>query len=319
MPDKVRMVVAGAGAFGQEHLRTLAGMEDVELAGVADLNPAAAKCSAERYRVARWSSDALELIGSIRPDGLVVATPGHTHVALSSAALALGIAVLVEKPVALTVAEARELALAEAASTGFALPGHILRFSSAHRRFVELAQSGAVGPVLSVTARRHRDDSHASRYPDIDPVLMTMIHDIDLAMWITRAEAAQAFALRRPRENQRSETFLVAADSKGAVWRLATAWTFPGQAPPDRIEVIGEQGSVEMEVGAHIRQYGAVTRQIDLAVAPDDALHAELSYFVRCIRSPQPQGVVTLNDAIGGLRVAEAAMASLAAGTVVRL
>jgi predicted dehydrogenase len=102
------------------------------------------------------------------------------------------------------------------------------------------------------------------------------------------------------------------------MWTLSTAWTFPGTAPPDRIEAIGERGSVELEVGAHIRQYGAVTRQIDLGDVPDDALYAELSYFVECVRSAKPPDVVTLRDAIDGLAAAEAAMASLHTGTMVR-
>ena len=318
MADKVRVVVAGVGAFGQEHLQRLARMEAVEVVGVADVNAAAAKHSAERYGAASWGTDTVELVGRTRPDGLVVVTPGHTHVALASRALALGIAVLVEKPVALTVAGAKSLASAEAASTRFVLPGHILRFSDSHRRFVAIARSDAVGPILSVTARRHRDDSHAVRYPDIDPVLMTMIHDIDLAVWITGATAAEVFAVRRPEGKLRSDTFMVATDSKGAMWRLQTAWTFPGEAPPDRIEVIGEQGSVELEVGASIRQYGATSGQIDLRAASEDPLHAELSHFVQSIRSAEPQQIITLREAIDGLSAAAAVIASLETGKVVR-
>jgi predicted dehydrogenase len=319
MANGIRIMVAGAGAFGQEHLRTLAGMDDVELAGVADVNAAAAKQAAERYRVMRWSTEAAELIDETRPSGLVVATPGNTHVALATQALNLGIPVLVEKPVALTAADARSLAAAEAASSGFVLAGHILRFSDSHRRFVEIAQSDAVGPILSVTSRRNRDDSHAARYPDIDPVLMTMVHDIDLAVWITRATASHVYAIRRPTGKQRSETTVLASDSRAAVWRLMTAWTFPGEAPPDRIEVLGERGSVELEVGAKIRQFGAVNHEIDLAVAREDALHLELAHFLRRIRSCEEQQVVTLHEAITGLCVAEAAISSLATGTVVRL
>jgi len=319
MADKVRVVVAGAGAFGQEHLRTLARIEGVELAAVADLNAAAARHAAERHGAARWSTDAVELIDQVRPDGLVVATSGHAHVALASRALALGIPVLVEKPVALTVEDARSLESAEAASPAFVLPGHILRFSDAHRRFVRIARSDAVGPILSVTARRHRDDSHAVRYPDIDPVLMTMIHDIDLSLWITDAMADEVVAFRRPPDEQRSATVMLATDSRGAVWRLATAWTFPGEAPPDCIEVIGERGSVELEVGAHIRQYGSVTRKIDLdSPALADPLRAELSYFIHCIRSAERPEVVTLRDAVAGLRIADATISALRTGTAVR-
>src|SRR5690606_15988298 len=154
------------------------------------------------------------------------ATPGRLHVSLARLALADGIPVLVEKPVAMTAAEAETLAPLAATSRGFLLPGHILRFSAIHRAFVDIARSPEIGPILSMTARRHRDDSHAARYAD-DPVLMTMIHDIDLALWITGAGVGDVLAFRRPEGQRRSETLMTAVGAAGAVWRLATAWTFP--------------------------------------------------------------------------------------------
>ncbi|MBX6321013.1 MAG: Gfo/Idh/MocA family oxidoreductase [Rhodospirillaceae bacterium] len=316
MAERPRILVAGAGAFGREHLRRLAAMDDVVLAGVADCRAEAARAAAERWRVRRWGVDATELMAELRPDGVVVATPGDTHLALARCALGLGIPVLVEKPVTMTVAQAEALAQAEAASAAFVLPGHILRFSEAHRRVAEIAQSDAVGPLLWLGARRHRDDDHALRYPDIDPVLMTMIHDIDLALWITGAGVRTVRALRRPAGMQRALTTLVAEGEGGVVWQLATAWTFPGTAPPDRLEVIGERGSVELEVGAGIRQRGAVSR--DIEAGPEDALRAELACFAGCIRAGTRPQRVTLADARAGLAVAEAAMRSLATGAAVR-
>lgn len=319
MAGVLRVMVAGAGAFGQEHLRMLAQMNGVAVVGVADVNGNAARRAAERFDAACANTDAVKLMDQTRPDGVVVATPGDTHVALARHALALGIPVLVEKPVALTSAEAETLAQAEAASTSFVLPGHILRFSASHGKLAEIVQSDDIGPLLSVTARRYRDDDHARRYPDIDPILMTMIHDIDLAVWITKASGVELLAHRRPAGIQRSETIVTATDSGGAIWRLATAWTFPGQAPPDRIEVVGERGSVELEAGHHIRQFGAVSRRIDLnGLDLDEALQMELSYFLRCIRRGERPQIVTLREAINGLSFARAAIESLQTGTTIR-
>ena len=320
MTKKVRILVAGAGLFGREHLRTLAGMNGVELAGVADVDQAAARQAAERFGAPVWGADAEALIERLQPDGLVVATPGQTHLALAGAALAREVPVLVEKPVAMTAADVATLADAEAASAGFVLPGHILRFSAPHRQLVEIVRSGEIGEVLAVISRRYRDDSHAVRYPDIDPVLMTMIHDIDLALWISGAAAAAVHAVRSPAGSHRSDTMMLATDTRGSAWQLSTAWTYPGAAVPvDRREVVGSHGGVELEVETHLRQYGATTRSIDLrSAAPDDALAAELACFVDALRSGARPGVVTLGDAWNGLVAAEAAMASLRSGEVVR-
>jgi len=311
----MRLVVAGAGAFGREHLRILSTMKDVAVVGVADIREAAAKDARERSGAAETGTDAAVLVSRLRPDGLVVATPGPTHAALAGYALRLGIPVLVEKPVAMNAAEAAALAATEARSGAFVLPGHILRFSAPYRRFVEIARSNAIGPILSVTARRHRDDSHARRYAE-DPVLMTMVHDVDLALWITGAIPDEVVAHRRPAGTPRSETLMTGASLGGAVWRLTTAWTFPTTAPPaDRIEVIGERGSVELEAGAAIRVYGDAPLVLDISAADADQAHeAELAYFVACIRGRAKPETVTLGDAVAGLRVADAVLASLQSG-----
>ncbi len=100
------------------------------------------------------------------------------------------------------------------------LPGHVLRFSAHHRMLLDIIRSPAVGTVLGFTSRRHRDDSHAVRYPELDPVLMTMIHDIDLAIWMTGAGAASAYALRRPEGRFRSDTLMLASGAAGASRRM---------------------------------------------------------------------------------------------------
>jgi predicted dehydrogenase len=318
MADKVRILVAGAGRFGREHLRTLAAMEGVALVGVADVDERAAREAAQRFGASAWERDAAALIDRLRPDGVVVATPGVTHVALATRALATGASVLVEKPVAVTAADAATLAAAAAKGPGFVLPGHILRFSGPHRTMAEIVRSGEIGDVLTVVARRHRDDSHAACYVD-DPVLMTMIHDIDLAIWITDASAVGVHALRAPAGEVRSSTMMMARDTKGSTWHLSTAWTYPGmETPPDRLEIVGTQGGVELEVGVALRQYGAKPQAIDLRDMPDDMLTVELAHFVDCIRSGERSSIVTMRDACRGLAAAEAAMESLRTGEVVR-
>ncbi|MFO1056103.1 MAG: hypothetical protein U1E53_03965 [Dongiaceae bacterium] len=78
---------------------------------------------------------------------------------------------------------------------------------------------------------------------------------------------------------------MLASRAARAAWHLASAWTFPGtETPPDRVEVVGANSGVELELGGHIRQFGRTVQQIDLAAIPDDPLAAGLDYFVRCIR-----------------------------------
>ncbi len=320
MSALVKLALAGAGLFGEEHLRALYRIEGVEVAAIADIDEKAAQSAAERHGVKDWGQDIIALLDRRKPDGLIVATPGHTHLALAKAAAMRGIPVLVEKPVAMTAAEAALLAEADAKGPGFVLPGHVLRFSQPHRMIADIVTSGAIGRVLSFSSRRQRDDSHALRYRDIDPILMTMIHDTDLALWMTGASVSEVLAQRNPEFEQRSHTLMTARGLSGASWALTTAWTFPGEAPPpDRVEIVGDKGGIDFEAGAYLRQYGAGSRTIDLKGKADDSLFTEDSYFVACIRKSERPRVVTTADAHAGLRIAEAAIVSLQRGTSVSL
>ena len=315
---KLRLVVAGAGAFGREHLRSLAGMDEVVIAGVADIDLAAAEDAVARFGAESAGTDAAEMIERLRPDGFVVVTPGHTHVALASAALRLDIPVLLEKPVGLTAADADALIAAERDSRAFVLPGHILRFSEHYRMLAEIVRAGEIGRVLSVTSRNHRDDVHAVRHADIDPVLMTAVHDIDLAIWITGARLDSVLAIRRPEGTFRSETLITATDRHGSAWHISNAWTYPtADALPDRVEIVGERGSAELELGRSIRVFAARSREIALP-QPDDMLRAEQTYFCRCIAEGRRPEVVTLADARLGLEACDAILESLRTGTLAR-
>jgi predicted dehydrogenase len=314
MAGKLRIAVAGAGLFGREHIRTLAGMEGVEIAGIAEPNAEARSKVAAAHGIAVAASDVEALLDRARPDGLVVATPGHTHVAIARLALSRDIPILLEKPVGMNAADAQALIEAEKSSRGFVLPGHILRFSAPYRATVAIAQSGEIGEVVSVSARNHRDESHAVRYPDIDPVLMTMVHDIDLAIWTTGAGLKSVLALRQPHDTFRSETLVVGEGERGALWHMTSAWTYPTlDAPPDKLEIVCSNGSVELQLGQTIRVCGEKSRIIDLKTAPpDNELLNELSTFCAGIRSGAHPGIVTLEDARKGLAAADAIIRSVA-------
>jgi len=308
---RVRVAVAGAGTFGREHLQRLAAMPAVEIAGVADTNRESAEAAAAQFNIARAETDARELIARAKPDGLIIATPGPTHVPLALEALKRGIPVLVEKPVGMGTEEVETLAKAERQSQAFVLPGHVLRFSRHHRMLEEIARSSEIGHMLSFTSRRHRDESHATRYAEVDPVLMTMIHDIDLGLWMTGAGIVAAHAVRQPPNTLRSDTMMTARGRDGVSWHLHASWTFAGmETPPDRVEIVGERGSVELEGGATIRQFGARSRTIDLTAIPEDPLADELAYFVHCIRSGERPKVVTMADACDAIGIADAVIAA---------
>lgn len=307
----MKLMVAGTGLFGKEHLARLTAIGGIRLAA-SDTRTAVLDEAAQYFSLVDRDTDAFALADRFRPDGIVVATPAESHVPLGLHALELGIPVLIEKPIAPDVAGAKRLAEAAGASSAFVQPGHILRFCAAHRLLADLVGSGAIGDLLFLASRRFRDDSHARRYTDIDPVLMTLIHDIDIALWMGGAPAVSFAATRRPQGTARSITSVQAEGANGVIWHLATAWVHAStDTPADRVEILGTEGSAALFVGSHIELHARESRRIAIP-AEDDPLRTELECFLEGIRAGASRAPVTPEDAVDGLEAAGTILRALA-------
>ena len=106
----LRLGLAGAGRFGQLHASVLARLPGVQLLAVADPDPVALERTLVGHGVERSYGNALELIADPELDAVVLATPDAQHHGQALAALRSGCPVFIEKPLATTWAEARELA-----------------------------------------------------------------------------------------------------------------------------------------------------------------------------------------------------------------
>jgi predicted dehydrogenase len=308
----VRVLVAGAGAFGKEHLDRLVRRSDVRIVGIADTNPATLGPLRSKLGAAERLADPLQLIDKVEADAIIVATPADSHVEICTRALGRNLAVLLEKPAAPSASAAVPLLAAERKSAGFVLPGHVLRFSHDHIRMIEMIRSGAVGDILYVNSRRYRDDDHAIRYPHTDPILMTLIHDIDLAQWITGSDFRSGLARRSGGRGHRSMTAVSATTVTGVLCDLRTAWTFAGgDLPPDRVEVVGDRGSVELVVGRALHVYAEGQLATYPAAEADDPLRNEQDHFLACVRDRSQTPALNLEQALAGLRMADAAIESL--------
>ena len=164
-PPPLRGVIVGYGHMGRLHGKRLSEREDARLVAVIDPVPP------PEGEVAPWFSvlDALDRLGPL--DFAVVAAPSAAHAPLARALLDRGLAVLVEKPLTPTAAEAEALIAETRLSVS-----HLERFNPALRAL----PSGAAPRYL----RAERLAPPRSRGLDVDVILDLMIHDIDLALWL---------------------------------------------------------------------------------------------------------------------------------------
>ena len=176
----VPVAVIGVGSLGQHHARILAALPEARLVAVVDRDAARAREVAARHQVAALS-DHRELPDDLEAATVAVPTTGHAEVAADC--LRRGFAVLVEKPMTATLAEAEGLAALASRSGRLLAVGHTERFN----------------PVLSGIASRVRDprfiEAHrlgvfSARSTDVDVVLDLMIHDLDIVLSLVRSAIA---------------------------------------------------------------------------------------------------------------------------------
>lgn len=179
----VRLAVIGAGMIGKKHLATIREETACSLVAIADPTPAA-KEVATGYGVECFS-DFATMLSSTKPDGVIVSTPTEVHLEPTVAALEAGAHVLVEKPIAATVAEADEI-VGKSAETGrHVLVGHHRRYYPVQARAREIVESGDIGRLITVHGQwtlKKNDDYFAPDWRKrlaAGPVLTNLIHEID--------------------------------------------------------------------------------------------------------------------------------------------
>ena len=177
----LRTAVIGVGHLGRQHARIhsdLAAENVAEFVTVCDLDERTAETIAAERKV-NWTSDWRKLIG--RVDAVSLAVPTESHCEIACGLLEAGIHVLVEKPIARTLAEADEMIAAAAKGEALLQVGHLERFNPA----LVALRPHVRNPVYFEI---HRVGEFTARSLDIDVVLDLMIHDLDIVQWLVGEE-----------------------------------------------------------------------------------------------------------------------------------
>ncbi len=179
----LRTAVIGVGHLGRQHARihaNLAAEGLTEFALVCDLDEQTARSIADEKKV-NWSTDWRRVI--CQADAVSLAVPTESHSEIAVGLLEAGIHVLVEKPIARTLAEADEMIAAAAKSGALLQVGHLERFNPA----LVALRPHVRNPVYFEI---HRVGEFTARSLDIDVVLDLMIHDLDIVQWLVGEEVS---------------------------------------------------------------------------------------------------------------------------------
>ncbi len=183
--NPLRVAVVGAGHLGRIHARIAAGLEEIELVAIAD-PVEAQRTSVAQETGTRAVADYRELVGEI--EAAIIATPTTYHHAIGIELLGCGVPLLIEKPIALTGAEANEL-VALARQKGVTLQvGHVERFNPA---LTAVAADVRDPKYIEAT----RTSGYTFRSTDIGAVMDIMIHDLDVVLSLAKSNVVDVQAL----------------------------------------------------------------------------------------------------------------------------
>jgi len=191
----LRLAVAGAGAFGRNHLRVLRELE-TERAGVAliaAVEPDAARAdeAAKQYGIPAFASVDALLEADLKLDAACVAVPTVKHYEVASELLGAGLDLLIEKPLAATLAEADALIQIQEKKKRIVQPGHLERFNPA----VMAVEPNLIRPMFF---EAHRLSVYTPRALDVDVVLDLMIHDLDIVLTFAKSQVREVRAVGLP-------------------------------------------------------------------------------------------------------------------------
>ena len=340
--EPLRVGLAGLGRFGKLHAAVLRAMPDVVLAAVCDPRADEVSAMLARHPDARGFELLEAMLAEASLDALFVVTPEQLHAEQVLAALRRGIPVFVEKPLALSSDDAKEL-IATANSANVPLQvGFVLRFDLQHSLLKAALARGDLGDVVSIRAKRNTSRAWFPDYGDrAHTMYETAIHDVDLLLWYAASPVGRVFAVERNLSGMRypDGCWALLEFASGAVGMIETSWLVPAGAPANvvtpawrgtidaEIEVIGSAGTSRIRLldGPLSLWRDEFTANPETGLWPEiggsigGALREEVAHFLQRVRGGGPESVASVADALAGLRVIEAIVASAARGSPVEV
>ncbi|HPD14189.1 MAG TPA: Gfo/Idh/MocA family oxidoreductase [Planctomycetota bacterium] len=315
------------------------------LAAVMDVDAARAQAASERFGGVPWFTEIEPLLARGDVEAVYIATPTIAHAPQALAAIAAGKHVLVEKPLAMTVAQGRRLAAAAKRKGILVGTGFMMRHHGAHVKIRQLIESGAIGKPVMGRAQL------SCWYPPIagawrqDPALGgggsfadMGNHCFDLLeMFLGRVAEVHAFLGNVVHDYQSEDTALVTFRfASGALGVVDNLFNVPDEASRNVLEIYGSTGGIRCEGtigqtpggtvrlvsvktgGYDARQQRAAAKERAIPFRQVNTYRAEIEDFTRAVRTGG-RPAVPLEDGLWNLRVVEAAYRSACTGRVVRL
>ena len=316
MTNNIKVAVIGAGMMGKNHIKTYKTLQGVELVGVYDIFPEAAKAAADMFGIKAFAS--MEDVAK-EVDAVSVVTTSVTHADVGEFFLNKGIHCLMEKPLATTEEGCQRLINAAKNNNVTLLVGHIEQFNPAVEQMHKILTDTSM--IRSLTAQRM--SAASGRITDVDVAMDLMIHDVEVILSLVKSKVSrvQASAVRTPDHASGKDYITALLEFENGVTANLTASRIT-QARVRTLTVTTDTNYIYMDfisqsINVHSQgrmpyvnqeeipewmNYGLKGSVEQLFIPTNQPLQAELNHFISCINgkaTPRISG----ENALDALRV----------------
>ena len=328
------LAIVGPGRMGQLYARIAQEASTMRLVALCGRGAESTQAAATAYSVPGYANGDYGAMLAAHPEieAVIVAASEWAHIEPVLASLDAGKHVLVEKPMAIRVADAARMVEHAAKAGVHLMVCHSLRFDPRFAALRQAVAQGAVGEVLHLYARRNAPQIAVERVIGHFPLAFWLApHDIDMMLWTTGSSVHKVMAFSKAGGKERQDFIIaVLTFANGAIGVLESSWGTPavsGQPLTEQFTVRGTAGMVELlsnQTGVGVYRAGTAPEYPDMGYTPvihdqqDGMFRRLLHHFVGVVRNQHPP-VLTGSDGLAAIRVAEAIDRSLREGREVVL
>lgn len=353
MADTRRYAIIGCGMMGREHMRNLALIDGAKLAAICDPDPGSRQLAKAQADALDQSidifTDQADMIRTIQPDAVIVASPNFTHFDVVAPLMEAKIALLVEKPMCTTIDDAASLMSSVKSYEPLFWVGLEYRYMPPVTRFIERIHNSDAGEIKMLSIREHRfpflekvGDWNRFNRNTGGTLVEKCCHFFDLMRHILRDEPARIFASGAQDVNHLDErysgevpdiidnAFVMVDFERGARAVLDLCMFAEGSEQQEEISVVGPGGKMEVKLPVGEVTWSPRDKSgpfVEHVPTPQDALaagtHHGATYFqladfhAALIDGSEPQ--ISAEDGYRSVLMGAAAQQSIATGQPVEI
>jgi len=336
--DRLKIGVIGTGRFGDLHIKVFKQIKNCNVLAVADIDKEKVQKIAREHNIYKTYTSPDSLISDKEIDTVSIVSDEDTHGELAIKAIKNNKNVFIEKPIATSYEEAKEIERLSYLHDVIVMVGNISRFSTPYYSIKRSINNNELGDIATIIAKRNFSKSWFENFGKrVHPVYESGIHDIDLLIWYINSPCIEVYAVDKNESGYKyPDSFLSILKFKnGTIATISSAWLYPEKGPRNlidtlnldgtidaQIEVVGNKGtasyslnhpgySIWSEDGVKQPEMTLWTTEIE---GIGGAIRNELEHFVSQVIRQEESTVAPVKHSVEALKIANAIVLSVQRG-----